>query len=602
MPRPRPAGPAKRDAGVREPERAAEGALPTAARALFAGSLALLALRALAAILPGRYLWGLDVARDVPPFAAVLGFALPLALHAPPLARAASRLVPRSTRAQDALALALAAALALFMFAHPDRALVIGDASLRHGAFALVEQPEKFAVQAMRGDLLLHHDLPKWVAEHTPWSVEDAGRAQGALLALIAALAGWRLAAAAGAKGELGLAVAAIAACTGALALDNGYGKASVEVACLTGLAAVGVLRAARAPAPGNDGSTGLATVGACVALGLLLHRSALALLPAWAIAVALVVRAGTWRHPAAIAGALAPLVSLAIVGPRLFQVMTTFDRERHLAGGFAHTLASGLAPAHLADVAHTLGLLVPLGLLLPLLLLLPPRPPAREALALALYALPPLALMFVVLPQQGLPRDWDVFALAGVALAAVAAWRVAAVLGALPRARWLALSLAVSAASPALQFAALQSDAARTWARAESILIGPPARDASERARGLSTMGMMHYGRGEYPNALALFERSAEAAPNPRTFVEMGMALSQMQRWPEALVRYRHAVSLNPDLVTGWRGVAAAASALGDRGAMVDALNALERLQPDSDVLPDIRAWLEANPPPQQR
>jgi len=69
-----------------------------------------------------------------------------------------------------------------------------------------------------------------------------------------------------------------------------------------------------------------------------------------------------------------------------------------------------------------------------------------------------------------------------------------------------------------------------------------------------------------------------------------------------EALVRYRHAVSLNPDLVTGWRGVAAAASALGDRGAMVDALNALERLQPDSDVLPDIRAWLEANPPPQQR
>jgi hypothetical protein len=66
--------------------------------------------------------------------------------------------VPRGTRAQDALALGLAAALALFMFAHPDRALFIGDASLRHGAFALVEQPEKFAVQAMRGDLLLHHD------------------------------------------------------------------------------------------------------------------------------------------------------------------------------------------------------------------------------------------------------------------------------------------------------------------------------------------------------------------------------------------------------------------------------------------------------------
>jgi len=599
MARPRPAGPAKRDAGGREPERAAEGALPTAARALFAGSLAVLALRALAAILPGRYLWGLDLARDVPPFAAVLGLALPLALHAPPLARGVARLVPRGGRAQDALAVTLAAALALFMLAHPDRALFIGDASLRHGAFSQVEQPEKFAVQAMRGDLFLHHAVPRWVAEHTPWSAEAAGRAQGALLALIAALAGWRLAAAAGTKGELALAVAAIAACTGALALDNGYGKASVEVACLTGLVAVGVLRAARASAQGDDGATGVATVGACVALGLLLHRSALALLPAWAIAVALVVRAGTWRRPAAIAGALAPLVALAIAGPRLVQVMGTFDREHHLAGGLVHTLAAGFSPAHLVDVAHTLGLLVPLVLLLPLLLLLPPRPPAREALAFALYALPPLALMFVVLPQQGLPRDWDVFALAGVALAAVIAWRVAAVLGALPRARWLALPLAVSAACPALQFAALQSDGERTWARAESILIGPPARDASERAQGLSTMGMLYYGGGDYPRALALFERSAEAAPNPRTFAQMGMALSQMERWPEALARYRYAVSLNPDLVTGWRGVAAAASAVGDRGAMLDALHALERLQPDIDVLPDMRRWLEANPAP---
>ena len=78
-------------------------------------------------------------------------------------------------------------------------------------------------------------------------------------------------------------------------------------------------------------------------------------------------------------------------------------------------------------------------------------------------------------------------------------------------------------------------------------------------------------------------------------------MALSQMERWPEALARYRHAVSLNPDLVTGWRGVAAAASAVGDRGAMLDALHALERLQPDSEALPDMRRWLEANPAPPQ-
>jgi hypothetical protein len=576
---------------------------------LCGASLALLALRLLAAVLPGRYLWGLDLARDVAPFAAVLGLALPLALHVPALARAAARLVPRGARAQAALAAALAVALSLFMFAHPDRSLFIGDASLRHSAFAAVAQPEKFAVQAMRADLVLHHDFPKWVNEHTPWNADQACRAQGALLALLAALAGWRLAATLGATGELGIAVAAIAACTGALALDNGYGKASVEVACLTGIAAVGVLRAAR------DGG-GLGTVGASVALGLLLHRSALALLPAWLAAVVFAVRArgaipGTrepWR-PEAIAGALAPLVALAVVGPRLVQVMGSFDREHHLAGGVAHTLAAGLSPAHLIDVAHTLCLLVPLVLLLPLLAFLPPRPPAREAVALSALALPPLALLLVVQPQQGLPRDWDVFAFAGVALAAIVAWRVAAVLGeprnTRPRngtARWLAIPLAMSAACPALLFAALQTDSARTWARAESILIGPPERDASERARGLSTMGMVHYGRGDYARALALFERSAEAAPNPRTYVEMGMALTLMNRPQDAMARYRHAVSLNPDLVNGWRGIAAAASAVGDREAMLDAVRALERLEPGSDALPDMRAWLEANPAPAKR
>ena len=586
---------AKPGATARSAERAAEGPSPSAARALWAASIGLLLLRSLAALLPGRWLWGLDLARDLGPLAAVAGLALPLALHVPALARAAAGLVPRSARAQQVFAVALAATLAVFMLTHPDLALFTGDASLRHGAFASVGRPEKFAVQAMSGDLVLHHDLPRWVSQHTPWSADQAGRAEGALLAFLTALAGWQLAGALGAKAELAIAVGTIAACTGALALDNGYGKASVEVACLTGIAAVGVVRAARE-------GTGLGTVGASVALGILLHRSALALLPAWLVSVVLVVRAGEWKRPAAIAGALAPLVVLGAVAPRLVQVLGSFDREHHLSGGVAHTLALALAPAHLVDVVHTLCLLVPLVLLLPLLAFLAPRPPGRETLALTSLALPPLALLVVVQPQQGLPRDWDVFAFAGVALAAIVAWRVAAVLGAEPRARWLALPLAVSAACPTLQFAALQTDSARTWARAESILIGPPDRDASERARGLSTMGMMHYGRGDYVRALALLERSADAAPNPSTFVEMGMALTMMDRPQEALARYRRAVSLDPDLLIGWRGVAASASAVGDREAMLDAVHALERIEPDSAVLPEMRAWLEANPEPARR
>src|SRR5262245_60063875 len=258
MARPRPAIPARPgEATARGADRAAEGPLPSAARSLCWASLALLALRAIAPLVPGRYFWGIDLARDLALPVALLGLALPLVLHAPAVGRAVARVLPAGAAVQGLLALALA----LFMFAHPDRALVTGDAGLRHGAFTLVTEPEKLASQAMRGDLLLHYDLPRWVSGHTPWNAEQTGRAQGALLALLSALAGFALARTLDARGETAIAVAAIAACTGALALDNGYGKASVEVACLTGFVAVGVLQSART-------GTGVGLAGASVALG----------------------------------------------------------------------------------------------------------------------------------------------------------------------------------------------------------------------------------------------------------------------------------------------------------------------------------------------
>src|SRR5262249_59216210 len=119
------------------------------------------------------------------------------------------------------------------------------------------------------------------------------------------------------------------------------------------------------------------------------------------------------------------------------------------------------------------------------------------------------------------------------------------------------------------------------------------------EGGGGFSTMGMMRLGHGQYEAAIRLFERSAEAAPNPRTWVEMGMAQTMLGHPDSAMTQYRHALSLNPDLVPGWRGVAASASALGDRAAMEEAVRALERLDPEDDVLRDARVWLESTPAP---
>ena len=49
-------------------------------------------------------------------------------------------------------------------------------------------------------------------------------------------------------------------------------------------------------------------------------------------------------------------------------------------------------------------------------------------------------------------------------------------------------------------------------------------------------------------------------------------------------------------DLATAWRGVAAAASATGDRTAMEDAVRNMTRLEPGNPLLVDARAWLAAD------
>src|SRR5262249_13714610 len=159
---------------------------------------------------------------------------------------------------------------------HPDRARYTGDTRWRHGEFAELPHPETLAPQATRGDLLLHHALPRWVAARTGASTEDAGRWLGALLAGLTALAGWRDGAATPAdddapgSGLVALAAAAAATCTGALALDNGYAKATTELCVLTTIMGVGVVHLARE-------GRGLGTLGVCLAFGILLHRSALA-------------------------------------------------------------------------------------------------------------------------------------------------------------------------------------------------------------------------------------------------------------------------------------------------------------------------------------
>jgi tetratricopeptide (TPR) repeat protein len=258
---------------------------------------------------------------------------------------------------------------------------------------------------------------------------------------------------------------------------------------------------------------------------------------------------------------------------------------------------AAALAPAHLVDVANVLVLLAPL---VPLVLLAwTSRAPGRglELAALLALALPLVALTLFVHPQQGLYRDWDVFAPAGMALALIAAWTVAGALARHASYAGLGIAVALMTAAPAVQWLALQSDVPRALARIERRLLRP-ATPAGERAAGWDFVGMRYVGLGRAADGEQALRRSVEAAPNPRILVEWGVAVLSRGDFARALPIFQRAAALDPLLIGAWRGLATAASAIGDRAELARAADGIERLNPGDPMVGEARAALGQAPP----
>ncbi len=584
--------------------RAAGEPLSPAARALWLALAATLALRVAAALLPGRALWGLDLGRDLATAAFLLPLAATALLLVPALARPIARALPASPRGTGVLGVALALLAGALALAFPDVLQFTGDSGMRHGAFATTDHPLLLVPQAMPGDLWLHWALPRWMDAHAHWPAERTDRAIGALLAVANGLAAWRLARALRLTGGAALAVMAIAGWTACLALFSGYAKSLVDLAVLE-------LAAAAALASVANGGGGLVALGLVTAIAIVMHRLGLALVPAWLAGLAWSASRTdrpAWSRPAWLAAAALPVATLAWLGPRLVHTLTDFDVSHHVThdGAAPATIAAQLlAPSHLADVANLLLLLVPA---LPLAAALVRRdddlapaadaPGAARGVLTAALVLPPLALALVLRPQQGLFRDWDVFAIAGVAIAAWLAARVGARLSRERAAAWLAPAIALATMVPATQWLAHQADFDRGAARARAILLGPPRRSGDERARGFDRLSLMHFYRGEGERMAEACSLSVDAAPNPRVLAEWGMAETLRQNYPAAQSHYLRAASLNPGFTMAWKGVAASSSALGDVEHMAQAVQALERLEPGGETVRQAAEWLQRNRP----
>src|SRR5204862_6525932 len=196
----------------------------------------------------------------------------------------------------------------------------------------------------------------------------------------------------------------------GWLALFTGYSKGLAElVPLVVAIAAFGA-RVVR----DDRGHLGLALSTATV---LASHRSGIVVVPAAIAAWVLGARAhGMSRR--SLAGMAAPALVGAIAAPRVVTLVQKFDVARHVVG------ADPVGGPRALDLLNVLVLLAPLGACIPVLAAAfgPTLPRRAELGPLFVLALALVALGVVVHPLQGVVRDWDVYAPAGVAMAMLAA------------------------------------------------------------------------------------------------------------------------------------------------------------------------------------
>lgn len=574
-----------------------KSASPVAPRILAAVLVSLLLARALASGLPPGWVWGIGTWRFLPPWMAIGGALLMALACIPAVGRAiGDRLGRDDTPLPLAHGIALAVFLAVLAGAMPDRLHYTGDSEKRQASFIVSGDARRLFPQALPADLALHREFPRWLETKVHLAPEVTTRLFGVAEAAAMGLAGWTFARALALGGASGWAAAAAIAFGGWLALFGGYLKPFSEFAPLVAFTAAALVSIART-------GRGLGLLGLCTAACVLLHRAGLAVLggfaTGWLLALTFRRRELPWRSPWRWIGLAAVAAAAAVAVPRVL-ALRGFDLARNLAPPEvrAHgAVAAAISAVRLADLANVFLLLAPLSLAVPFLLVPLARRRRGELLALAGLALPLLGLAAIFHPEQGVFRDWDPFVAAGVALAALAAVLVAETIREGPRRSWLAVAVAVSLAVPALEWEWLQTDVTQGLARVDAIVDGPPARSADVRAISFDWAGMQRLGRGEYDAASECFRRAAELAPNPRFFVQWGMAESMRGDAASARSHYEEAIAIDARQVLAWKGLAATSSALGDAVGVARAVEVLARLAPDDPVTQNARAWLGNHP-----
>jgi hypothetical protein len=625
---------------MKDPLKRPEARADPVAGALWLGLLALVLTRAMAASATSRELWGFDVQRFLAAVPAWVPWALAAATLIPPVAR---RVAPAflafgaAIERRPWIAALIAAGVAVAMVAaFPDRLRYVGDFLLRIGAVRQEESPDVLSPQVFPLDVLVHYGAPL-AADRAGWmGAEAAVRVIGAIDAALLAVFAVLLARSLGGGPAARAAACATVLFSGCLCLYTGESKAFGEmVVAVVGFAAfalamlprrasVGELppiassrgakpraRSAQVDAVGHAVPNGGAVLGAglCLGIGILFHRFALGLVPAWLVAVFLWLRAGrerALRSLPSLLGLAVPVVVIAVMAPRLWTTVTTYDLGVNFAAteaGRPGALGVALAPSHVLDVLNLLGFLSPLALVA--IVLLPTAAAsswrgvasarAGETAFMLALVVPFGLVLLIARPPQGPLRDWDSFATPAAALSVGAAWWIARAIDR-SRREWLAVSVVVVSAASAFQWLSHFADAPRARARLEALMTGPPARSAVDRARTWDFLGWGYFRERAFDRAAHAFEQASDAAPSPSNLAHWAMAETMGGRHERALDLYSEAVGRDSNYTLGWFGVGVSAINSGNPAQAARAARALGRLAPENPKTREIVRWLEAH------
>jgi len=561
--------------------------------------LILVLLRAITALLPSMWAWGVNVQRFLAPIPAWLPWALTAATLHPAIA---TRLAPhldhvgdRWMRGRGRWLVGLAAGAVVWSL--PDRTWMTGDFMIREMApasgGAIISFTEALPIEAF-----LYRDLPKFLAGFSPLDPNVATRTIGAIAAGAFAIAAMAMATTWQLKGGAAAAAAATIFFGGYLCAFTGLGKPAAFVGLLTATTCIGATRFVK------DGR-GAGLLGASVGIALVTHRSTLALLPLWIAAVATGLRrSARGEVPAGRVwlATLPPIAGGLLAAPRVWEILQRYDLPRHLAPAEVTrhgVLAAAFAPLHLVDLANLLLFYAPL---LPAAAAVAwsasahrTRAPGDRLLLLLVATVVPMLLF--IHPRQGIFRDLDVFVPMGVACAVLAARGIGRALLERRLDGALAPALVAAVALPALQWLVLFHDPDAGFARTRAFATESPARPPTELAQVWDFMAYRAFRMRDWEQAVEASERSARYAPHPRALMMWAIARTYTGDHRGAESLYVSLTERTPDDPLAWLGLGGAALRAGDSVQTARALAQLDAYAPDGREARAIRRHLRIFP-----